>query len=53
MMLLHFALVMTFRARSGSVDDAGVRSTAAGHRARSTVLLLSVCLLGHYERARR
>jgi hypothetical protein len=36
MMLLHLALVMAFRARSGSVDDAGVRSTAAGHRASST-----------------
>jgi hypothetical protein len=36
MMLLHLALVMAFRARSGSVDDdAGVRSTTAGHRASS------------------
>jgi hypothetical protein len=32
-MLLHLALVMALRARSGSVDDSGVRSTAAGHRA--------------------
>jgi hypothetical protein len=36
MMLLHLALVMAFRARSGSVDDSGVRSTTAGHRASST-----------------
>jgi hypothetical protein len=33
---LHLALVMAVRARSGSVDDSGVRSTTAGHRASST-----------------
>ncbi len=36
MMLLHLALVMSLCARSASIDDAGVRSTAPGHRASST-----------------